>query len=113
MRKRILSLRSERYKHLVDILLLVSLGQFILLIFVFRGIFPEKSFLFDTIIRISAMLMFFLQGCAGFVIMIRKEFRQIIKIRGRAAQVIGFILWMIGWFIVLYIFEYTLHISTN
>lgn len=111
MKERILRLRSEKYKHLVDILLLISFGQIGLVLFGVNFIFQERNFLFDLLIRMSTMLMFFLQGCAGFVMMIRREFRQGVIIRGRTAQVMGFIFWMIGWFLALYVLAYSLTVS--
>lgn len=76
-----------------------------------NSFFQEESFLYASIIRVSAILMFFLQGCAGFVMMVRQEFQQGIVIRGCAAQVMGFIFGLIGWFLAFYLLAYTLSLS--
>lgn len=104
-------LRSEKYKHLVDVLFVIALVQMLLLIFVPRLFIAEDSFLFDTLVRIAGFEMMFLFGCAGIVIMIRQEFRQIITLRGRAAQSAGFLFWIMSWGMALYILSYIIQIT--
>jgi hypothetical protein len=104
-------LKSDKYKHLVDILLLAAIGQFILMVVMLRRIIPESNLLFDSLIRISGIIMTFLQGCACLVIIVRREFRQIITIRGRAAQIIGFLLWIVNWGLMIYIFMYEISVN--
>lgn len=99
-------LRSEKYKHLVDVLFLIAFVQALLLIFVPQLFIPEDSFLYDTLVRISGLVMMFLFGCAGIVIMLRQEFRQVITLRGRAAQSAGFLFWIMSWGMALYILLY-------
>jgi len=104
-------LKSEKYKYLVDILILISLCQFLIMAFGFKAIEQKNSILYDSILRVSGMITFFLLGCAGLVIMIRQEFRQLVIIRGRLAQVAGFILWIINWYLVLAIARYIIVVS--
>lgn len=83
----------------------------LLLIFVPRLFIPEDSFLYDTFVRVAGFEMMFLFGCAGIVIMIRQEFRQVITLRGRAAQTAGFLFWIISWGMTLYILLYIVQVS--
>lgn len=111
MRTRIEKLRSEKYKHLVDVLFLIALVQALLLIFVPQLFISEDSFLYDTLVRVAGFEMMFLFGCAGIVSMIRQEFRQMITLRGRAAQSAGFLFWIVSWGMALYILLYIVKVS--
>ncbi len=113
MNEWIFKLRSEKYKNLAYILLLISTGQFFLVVFGVKVIVQEINLVHETLIRISTILMFILNGCAGFMMMIRREFPQVVFIRGRAAQIMGFGFWIISWFLALYFLVFTISVTVN
>jgi len=95
-------LKSPKYRRLGGYL---SLLAFIIafLLFGVAEVFVREGGLWDNIlIGVAAFFMFFLLGCAGFVAMIRKEFYQVVVIRGKTAQFYGLIMWVGGWLFSLY-----------
>ena len=103
MKQLVLYLKSNRFKYLIEFFVLLAFGQVALFVLGGKELLRENNVLFDTVVRVSAFIMFFLFGCAGIVGIIRQEFRQIIPIKGKTAQVIGFVIWIFSWAMALYV----------
>jgi len=101
MKRLIISLKTGKYKYLTEILFLIAFGQGAILILGGEMVFSKNILLQNILTRISGLVFFFLFGCAGFVGMIREEFRQAIPIRGKYAQILGFLMWILFWGIAL------------
>ena len=95
-------LRSSKYKYLGGHLSLLAFCIAFLLFGVAKVFFREGGLWDNILTGVAAFLMFFLLRCAGFVAMIRKEFYQLVVLRGKTAQFYGLIMWLGGWGFALY-----------
>jgi hypothetical protein len=95
-------LRSSRCYRLLDIMVFITIGIPLLILFtgqfLVKGVEPDST----IIAQISGCLLFFMMGCVGFVAFVRKEFKQVVYIRGRAAQTIALFLMISGWGVLAY-----------
>ena len=102
MRQLFFRLKSDQYRNLSNNLAFLALGIPLGIIIIGRFITTGKDVLFSVLVHIAYVLMFSLGGVIGLLAVIRKEFHQIVTIRGRTAQFFGGLLFIMATLIVLY-----------
>lgn len=102
MKDLLLKLRSTRYRKVNDILVLITIALPMLIVFGGKALLPDKGELAIRTTQCGGTLLLFLMGCVGLIAMIRREFRQVVMIRGRSAQIMGAVMWLSSWAVLIY-----------
>ena len=103
------NISSPKYKNLPT---QISLLAFILatLLMVFEKFLIKNGFVEpDVFPHLLKFIFFFIVGLSGLIVMLRGELHQaFIVMKGKFARIIGFLWWIISWWITLRAF-YSLH----
>ena len=101
-------IRSPKGASLAFYLMIFSFVQFFFWVYIACQLAPEDSFLHDSLIRMSGMILGFLQGCIGIIVIIRQKHLKPKPVSGCFTLLQGFVICLGGWGLAVYALYYQL-----